>query len=61
MVSATKVQEISKSIKENIAKVIVGKEEVVNQILVALYCRGHVLLEDLPGTGKTMVAQDISR
>lgn len=61
MVSATKVQEISKSIKENIAKVIVGKEEVVNQILVALYCRGHVLLEDLPGTGKTMLAKTISR
>ncbi len=61
MVSATRVQEISKSIKENIAKVIVGKEEVVNQILVALYCRGHVLLEDLPGTGKTMLAKTISR
>ena len=56
MISAVQIQEISKSIKNNVAKVIVGKEEVVNQILVALYCRGHVLLEDLPGTGKTMLA-----
>ena len=61
MISAVQIQEISKSIKNNVAKVIVGKEEVVNQILVALYCRGHVLLEDLPGTGKTMLAKTISR
>lgn len=61
MVSVKKIQEISRSIKDNVAKVIVGKDEVVNQILVALFCRGHVLLEDLPGTGKTMLAKTISR
>ncbi len=61
MISAVKIQELSQSIKDNISKVIVGKEEAVNQILVSLYCRGHVLLEDLPGTGKTMLAKTISR
>lgn len=61
MVSAQQIQEISRSVKENVSKVIVGKNEVVNQILVALFCRGHVLLEDLPGTGKTMLAKTISR
>lgn len=61
MVSAQKIQEISRSIKENVSKVIVGKNEIVNQLLVALFCRGHVLLEDLPGTGKTMLAKTISR
>ena len=43
-------------IKENMKKVIIGKDEVMDRILTALLSGGHVLLEDLPGTGKTVLA-----
>ena len=42
-------------ITENCSKVIVGKEDVIRRIGVCLAASGHVLLEDLPGTGKTML------
>jgi MoxR-like ATPase len=47
-------------IAENVAQVIVGKDEVVRLVLVALLCDGHILLEDVPGTGKTMLARAVS-
>ncbi|MCJ7695573.1 MAG: MoxR family ATPase [Anaerolineaceae bacterium] len=56
----TNVQEFSRSLKENIAKVIVGKEEVIELLLVALLCEGHVLLDDVPGVGKTMLARSLA-
>lgn len=45
----------------NCSKVIVGKEEVIRQIVVAYLCGGHVLLEDVPGTGKTMLFRAFSK
>ena len=48
-------------IKENIGKVIVGKDETVRNVLICLIADGHVLLEDLPGTGKTMLAKSLSQ
>jgi MoxR-like ATPase len=45
---------------DNVARVIVGKDEVIRLVLVALLCEGHVLLEDMPGTGKTMLARAVS-
>lgn len=45
----------------NIEKVIVGKEEVIRQLLISLICGGHVLLEDVPGTGKTLLAKTLSK
>ena len=47
-------------IKENIGKVIVGKSEVVDLMLIALFCRGHMLIEDVPGTGKTMLVKSLA-
>lgn len=47
-------------IKENIAKVIVGKDEVINLLLTALLADGHVLIEDMPGTGKTKLAKALA-
>ncbi len=47
-------------IKASIGKVIYGKDDVVEKLLVALLCRGHVLLEDVPGVGKTILARAIS-
>lgn len=49
------------NIKSNIGKVIVGKRGTVDLILTALVAGGHVVLEDVPGTGKTMVAKAVAR
>ena len=46
---------------QNVERVIVGKRNAVELLLVALLCQGHVLLEDVPGTGKTVLAKSIAR
>jgi MoxR-like ATPase len=54
------IQAIAASAQENIARAIVGKTEIVELLLVALLCEGHVLLEDVPGTGKTSLARALA-
>lgn len=56
-----KFQSYAQKIIDNCGKVIVGKEEVIRQIAVSFLCGGHVLLEDVPGTGKTMLFRSFSR
>ena len=46
---------------ENVGKVIIGKEEIITLLLTALLADGHVLLEDVPGTGKTKVAKSLAK
>jgi len=53
--------QVAQSVKANIARVIVGKDEVVELLLIALFCEGHVLLEDVPGIGKTTLAKSLAR
>ena len=47
-------------IRANIENVIVGKSEVIDLVLTAFLAGGHVLLEDVPGTGKTMLAKSLA-
>ena len=47
-------------LRENIQKVIVGKTDVIDLALIAILCEGHLLLEDVPGTGKTTLAKTIA-
>ena len=56
----TEVQEIANKIQENVNQVIVGQEDTVRLLLVAMISSGHVLLEDVPGTGKTLMAKSIA-
>lgn len=52
---------LADKLMENIKKVIVGKGEVIQQLLIGLICGGHVLVEDVPGTGKTLLAKTLSQ
>jgi MoxR-like ATPase len=54
------IEQVVARARENIQKVIVGKDEVINLTLVAILCEGHILLEDVPGTGKTMLARSVA-
>jgi MoxR-like ATPase len=57
----TKIQESGDKVVANVERVIVGKHEEVRLALVALLCRGHLLIEDVPGTGKTVLAKAIAK
>lgn len=54
-------QQLVRALGQNIARVIVGKQDVVELMLIALICRGHVLIEDVPGVGKTTLASALAR
>ena len=54
-------QNFANKVISNCGKVIVGKDEVIRQVAVAFLCGGHVLLEDVPGTGKTMLLRAFSK
>ena len=54
------VRDAASRIKENVGRVIVGKDQAVELMLVALLCEGHVLLEDVPGIGKTTLAKTLA-
>ena len=58
---STAVHELAARVTANVERVIVGKRREVELVLVALLCRGHVLIEDVPGVGKTVLAKAIAR
>ena len=60
-VIVSNIRSFGSKVKENVEKVIVGKGDVVELVIVALLCEGHVLIEDIPGVGKTVLAKSIAR
>ncbi len=58
---AKDVKELYTRIANNVSRVIVGKEDVLTLVVTAILARGHVLLEDVPGTGKTVMAKAMAR
>jgi MoxR-like ATPase len=55
------VQQLANQLVSNVDRVIIGKSREVRLVLIALLCRGHVLVEDVPGVGKTVLAKSIAR
>jgi MoxR-like ATPase len=61
MGALAEVESLARRVRVNVERVIVGKAEVIEQALVAVLCEGHVLIEDVPGIGKTMLAKALAR
>jgi MoxR-like ATPase len=55
------VQDVGEKILQNVERVIIGKRKEITLTLIGLLCQGHVLIEDVPGVGKTMLAKALSR
>ena len=56
-----RIEETATRLRESVQRVIVGKDEAINLALIALLCRGHVLVEDVPGIGKTTMAKALAQ
>ncbi len=57
----SKIGAVAKKINDNISRVLIGKKDEIDLILVSLFAGGHALLDDVPGTGKTVLAKSLAR
>jgi len=55
------IKKIADKVRENVQQVIVGKDDVIDLLFIGLVCQGHVLLEDVPGMGKTLLAKTLAK
>ena len=59
--NVSKIQEFSNKIVDNLKKVIVGKDQTIELVVIGLLSKGHLLIEDVPGVGKTMLARSLAK
>jgi MoxR-like ATPase len=59
--TVSEAADVSRSIIDNVSRVIVGKDDEIEEVLIAVLAGGHLLLEDVPGVGKTMLARSVAR
>ena len=57
----SEIQNFAQRLIQNLEKVIVGKRQTLEQVIIGLLCQGHLLIEDVPGVGKTMLARSLAR
>jgi len=60
-VGASRVQETATRLRESVQRIIIGKDDAIDLAVIALLCRGHILVEDVPGIGKTMMAKSLAQ
>ncbi|MBC7236220.1 MAG: MoxR family ATPase [Chloroflexi bacterium] len=58
--SIQEIERFAQTVIDNVERVIVGKREAIELVMVALFCEGHILIEDVPGVGKTMLARAVA-
>ena len=61
MAAVAELQQKTRALQANIERVVLGKPEAVRALLIALFARGHILVEDIPGVGKTVLARALAR
>lgn len=54
------LHDVTKALRDNLAAVILGKEEAISQVMIALFSGGNILLEDVSGVGKTTLAKALA-
>ena len=60
-VDVTRFQELANQLRDSVQRIIVGKSDVIDLVIIADVCRGHVLVEDVPGSGKTTLAKALAQ
>ena len=59
--NANIVVSVAEKLRNNLAKVIIGKNAVIDRVIIALFCQGHLLIDDVPGVGKTVLAKSLAK
>src|SRR5580698_1696221 len=59
--AVARLQQARQKIKQEIGKVVIGQDEIIDSLLIGMLCRGHILLHGVPGLGKTLMARTLSK